>query len=148
MSIGRPGEAIRRYEHDLPGSLIHVDVKKVGSIPDGGGWRFVGRQQGDRNRYNDPGESRNTCGNELMKRAVVRTVIDDHSRLAYVEVHDNETAATGVEVVIWAVDWFANRGVTGERVLSDNGSASKSGLWAQACDQRGITVKKTRPYRL
>jgi hypothetical protein len=44
------GEPIRRYEHDRPGSLIHVDVTKFGNIPDGGGWRFVGKQQGDRNR--------------------------------------------------------------------------------------------------
>jgi hypothetical protein len=44
------GEPIRRYEHPYAGSLIHVDVKKLGNIPDGGGWRFVGRQQGDRNK--------------------------------------------------------------------------------------------------
>jgi len=46
----RTGEPIRRYEHDHPGSMIHVDVKKLGNIPDGGGHRFVGRQQGDRHR--------------------------------------------------------------------------------------------------
>jgi leucine-zipper of insertion element IS481 len=46
----RTGEVIRRYEHDYPGSLIHVDVKKLGNIPDGGGWRYVGKQQGHRNR--------------------------------------------------------------------------------------------------
>ncbi len=44
------GEPIRRYEHPAPGDLIHVDVKKLGRVPDGGGWRYVGRQQGDRNR--------------------------------------------------------------------------------------------------
>jgi hypothetical protein len=44
------GEPIRRYEHPHAGSLIHVDVKKLGNVPDGGGWRFVGRTQGDRNR--------------------------------------------------------------------------------------------------
>ena len=49
-STGVTGEPIRRYEHDTPGSLIHVDVKKLGNIPDGGGWRYVGRQQGKRNR--------------------------------------------------------------------------------------------------
>ena len=52
----RTGEPIRRYEHDRPGSLIHVDVKKLGNIPDGGGWRYVGRAQGDRNRAATPGK--------------------------------------------------------------------------------------------
>ena len=44
------GEPIRRYEHEHPGDLIHVDVKKLGNVPDGGGWRYVGRQQGEKNR--------------------------------------------------------------------------------------------------
>ena len=52
------GEPVRRYEHDHPGSLIHVDVKKLGNIPDGGGWRYVGRQQGKRNRAATPGTTR------------------------------------------------------------------------------------------
>ncbi|BCQ03483.1 hypothetical protein TPCV4_19270 [Cutibacterium avidum] len=53
------GEPVRRHEHDHPGSLVHVDVKKLGNIPDGGGWRFVGRQQGDRNRAATPGKPKN-----------------------------------------------------------------------------------------
>ena len=56
-STGRTGEPIRRYEHDHPGALIHVDVKKLGNIPDGGGWRYVGRQQGGRNRAAHPGQA-------------------------------------------------------------------------------------------
>ena len=48
------GEPIRRYEHDAPGALLHVDVKKLGNIPDGGGWRYVGRAQGDKNRAATP----------------------------------------------------------------------------------------------
>ena len=48
------GEPIRRYEHEQPGDLIHVDVKKLGRVPDGGGWRYVGRQQGYRNRLRPP----------------------------------------------------------------------------------------------
>ncbi len=54
----RTGEPVRRYEHEYPGAMIHVDVKKLGNIPDGGGWRFVGRQQGDRNRAATPGKPR------------------------------------------------------------------------------------------
>ena len=54
----RTGEPVRRYEHDRPGSLLHVDVKKLGNIPDGGGWRYVGRQHGKRNHAATPGKAR------------------------------------------------------------------------------------------
>jgi transposase InsO family protein len=141
------GEPIRRYEHDHPGSLIHVDVKKLGNIPDGGGWRFVGRQQGNWNRQATPGKPRSKHRNELMRHAFVHTVIDDHSRVAYAEVHDDETALTATAVLVRAVAWYSSRGVVVERVLSDNGSAYKSRLWLTVCDQLGITVKKTRPRR-
>jgi transposase InsO family protein len=143
----RTGEIIRRYEHPHPGSLIHVDVKKLGNIPDGGGWRFVGRQQGDRNKAVTPGKPKNRYRNPLMGTAFVHTVIDDHSRVAYAEIHDDEKATTAVAVLSRAVAWFAARGVKVERVLSDNGSAYKSHLWRDTCAQLGIKVKKTRPYR-
>lgn len=52
------GELIRRYEHDHPGSLVHVDVKKLGNIPDGGGWRYVGRRQGEKNHSATPDKPR------------------------------------------------------------------------------------------
>jgi len=141
------GEVIRRYEHDHPGSLIHVDVKKLGNIPDGGGWRFVGRQQGYRNRTATPGLPRNKYRNPLPGKAYVHTVIDDHSRVAYAEVHNDERKETAVAVLNRAVAWFAARGVTIERVLSDNGSCYKSKLWKQTCRDLGIKVKNTRPYR-
>ena len=143
------GEPIRRYEHDHPGSLIHVDVKKLGNIPDGGGWRYLGRQQGDQNRLatrNRTGIS-NAYRNPKVGTAFVHTVIDDHSRVAYAEVHDDETAATAAGVLYRAVAWFAARGVVVERVLSDNGSAYRSFLWRDTCAELDITVKKTRPYR-
>ena len=143
----RTGEPIRRYEHEYPGSLIHVDVKKLGNIPDGGGWRYVGRPQGDRNRAATPGKERSKRYDPLLRHAFVHTVIDDHSRVAYAEIHDDETAATAVEVLHRAVSWFADRGVRVERVLSDNGSAYKSHVWRDACTELGIRAKKTRPYR-
>jgi transposase InsO family protein len=143
----KTGEPARRYEHQYPGSLIHVDVKKLGNIPDGGGWRFVGRQQGGQNRAATPGKSRSTRHGVLMRHAYVHTVIDDHSRIAYAEIHDNETAQTAIGVLRRAVSWFADRGVRVERVLSDNGSAYKSYAWRDACTELGITPKKTRPYR-
>ncbi|CAM3034420.1 Integrase catalytic domain-containing protein [Dermacoccus abyssi] len=76
-----------------------------------------------------------------------RTVIDDHSRVAYTEVHDDETAVTAVAVLRRAVQWFAGHGVTIERVLSDNGGAYRSHLWRDTCDALSITPKRTRPYR-
>jgi transposase InsO family protein len=142
------GEPVRRYEHPHPGSMLHVDVKKFGNIPDGGGWRFVGRVQGDRNRAStDTARRKGRVRGPLLGHAFVHTVIDDHSRVAYAEVHDDETAATATAVLRRAVDWFARRGITIERVLSDNGSAYVSYLWRDVCAELGIKHSRTRPYR-
>jgi transposase InsO family protein len=143
----RTGEVIRRYEHEYPGSLIHVDVKKLGNIPDGGGWRFVGRKQGYRNKVVTPGMTRNKYGNARVGNAFVHTVIDDHSRVAYAEVHDDERKETAAAVLTRAVAWFVARDIKVERVLSDNGSCYKSNLWKQTCHDLGIIPKKIRPYR-
>jgi transposase InsO family protein len=141
------GEPVRRYEHPNPGDLIHVDVKKLGNIPDGGGWRYVGRRQGRRHRAATPTTSRSCHGGKKMGTAYVHTVLDDHSRVAYAEVHDDEKAATAVAVLQRATAWFADRGVTVARVLSDNGSAYRSHAWRDTCAELGITPKRTRPYR-
>jgi transposase InsO family protein len=141
------GEPIRRYEHDAPGDLIHVDVKKLGRVPDGGGWRYVGRKQGNRNRAATPHVPQNKWRNPLIGTCYLHTVIDDYSRVAYVEARDDETKQTAAEVLTNAVAWFADRGITVKRVLSDNGSCYKSNLWKQTCSDLGITPKKTRPYR-
>lgn len=141
------GEPIRRYEHPYPGSLLHVDVKKLGNIPDGGGWRYLGRQQGRVNRAATAGKPRNKQYNPIIGTAFVHTVIDDHSRVAYAEIHDDETAVTAIGVLQRAVAWYATRGVTVERVLSDNGSCYRSHAWRDACADLHITHKRTRPYR-
>ena len=93
------GEPVRRYEHDQPGDLLHVDGKNLGNVPDGGGWRYLGRQQGDRNRAATPGKPRNQHYNPKIGTAFVHTVIDDHSRVAYAEIHDDETAITATSVL-------------------------------------------------
>lgn len=141
------GEPVRRYEHDQPGALLHVDVKKFGNIPDGGGWRFVGRAQGERNRSATPGKPKNKHHNPKMGTAFVHTVIDDHSRVAYAEVHDDETAATATGVLRRAVAWFADRDITTQRVLSDNGSPYVSHLWRDVCAELAIKHSRTRPRR-
>jgi transposase InsO family protein len=143
------GEPIRRYEHPHPGSLLHVDVTKFGNIPDGGGWRFVGKQQGD---HNGQATARRTGQRgkhykPVIGTAFVHTVIDDHSRVAYAEIRADEKADTAVNVLHNAVAWFAQRGVTVERVLSDNGSCYRSFAWRDACASLGVAHKRTRPYR-
>lgn len=146
------GEPVRRYEHSHPGSLIHVDVTKFANIPDGGGHKFVSRQQSHRNaiatgyrtgKRGDPA----TRYRPRIGIAFVHTVIDDHSRVAYAEICANEQAVTAIGVLQRAVAWFAQRGVTVERVLSDNGSAYRSYAWRDACADLHITAKRTRPYR-
>jgi transposase InsO family protein len=144
------GEPIRRYEHQRPGALLHVDVKKLGNIPDGGGWRYVGRAQGKRNRAQSvaTGAAKRDHRHDARTGiAFVHTVLDDHSRVAYAEIHDDELATTAVAVLRRAVAWFNTRGVTIDRVISDNGSAYKSHAWRDTCAELGITPKKTRPYR-
>jgi transposase InsO family protein len=141
------GEPIRRYEHPRPGDLIHVDVKKLGKVPDGGGWRYVGRQQGRKNRFATPDKPRNKWRNPLIGICYLHTVIDDHSRVAYVEAREDETKETAAEVLRNATAWFAERGVTVRQVLSDNGSCYRSNLWQQTCTELAIVAKRTRPYR-
>src|SRR4051812_20088658 len=144
------GEPIRRYEHARPGDLIHVDVKKLGKIPDGGGWRYVGRWQGNRNKsatVERTGVPRSKWHNPVIGTCYLHTVIDDHSRVAYVEAHNDETKETATEVLRNAVAWFADRGVTVHRVLSDNGSCYRSNLWRETCTELDIAMRKTRPYR-
>ena len=142
------GEPIRRYEHPHPGSLIHVDVTKFGNIPDGGGWRFVGPQQGKKNGQLTARRTGYTDkGHPNIGTAFLHTVIDDHSRVAYAEIHSDEKADTAIGVLQRAVTWFAERDVKVERVLSDNGSCYRSYAWRDACASLGVVHKRTRPYR-
>ncbi|WP_434448331.1 IS481 family transposase [Lentzea sp. E54] len=141
------GEPLRRYEHPHPGSLIHVDVTKFGNIPDGGGHRFVGRQQGDRNKRAMPGLPKGKDYKPLTGKAFLHTVVDDHSRIAYAEIHTDERGDTATAVLRRATAWFREHGVVVERVLSDNGSAYRSFAWRDACAELGIRHKRTRPYR-
>jgi transposase InsO family protein len=144
------GEPIRRYEHAHPGDLLHQDVKKLGRVPDGGGWRYVGRPQGGKNRAATSartGAAKSKYRQPLIGTCFLHTVIDDYSRVAYVEARDDETKETATEVLRNAVAWFADRGVTVQRVLTDNGGCYRSFLWRETCADLGIVHKRTRPYR-
>ena len=127
---------VRRYQWDEPGDLIHVDIKKLAAIPPEGGWRTRGRG------YENEGSKTRTVGYRFIHSAV-----DDHSRLVYSEVLGDEKAATAAGFWMRATAWFLARGVTPKRVLTDNGSCYRSGLWHRACAATHTTVKKTRPRR-
>lgn len=126
-----------------------MDVTKFGNVPDGGGHRFLGRQQGIKNRAATAKRTGQRSANREPRVGIayVHTVLDDHSRVAYAEIHDDEKAVTAIGVLRRAVAWFAARGVRTQRVLSDNGSCYKSHAWRDACAELGITHKRTRPYR-
>ncbi len=133
---------VRRYERDYPGELVHVDVKKLGNIPDGGGWRVHGRAGGQRNR-----RSTSPIRNPSLGYGYLHTALDDHSRLAFTEILPDERKETAAAFLHRAHAWYAGLGITIERVISDNGGCYRSRDWAAACAQLSITHKRTRPYR-
>jgi len=92
----RTGEVIRCYEHDHPGALLHVDVKKLGNIPAGGGWRFRRSRPGHQEPRGDSrGQAQPPDTTPTFGHAFVHTVIDDHSRVAYAEIHDDDDRPNG-----------------------------------------------------
>lgn len=133
---------VRRYERQRPGELVHVDVKKLGNIPDGGGHRTAGRHQGGKNKHRASPGSHPAIGYGYL-----HTVLDDHSRLAYTEILHDERKDTAAAFLHRAHAWYAQLGITIERILSDNGPCYRSRDWADTCAQLGITPKRTRPYR-
>ncbi len=127
---------VRRYQRDTPGELIHVDIKKLAGIPAGGGWRTRGRgYEGEKTK------------NRRAGYRYIHTAVDDRTRIAYSEIHDDEQAVTAARFWARAAAWYQQIGITPQRVITDNGSCYRSGLWHRACQATGTTVKKTRPYR-
>jgi len=139
------GVAVRRYERDRPGELVHVDVKKLGNIPDGGGWRTAGPLRGRQNRRATTPERRNY--RPVIGYSYLHTALDDHSRLAYTEILPDERKDTAAGFLARAHAWYTAAGITIERVLSDNGACYRSRDWAATCAALDITCKRTRPYR-
>jgi transposase InsO family protein len=128
-------EPVRRYERDRPGELVHVDVKKLGAIPPGGGWRIHGRG-------NAPAGKSTKAGYRYL-----HTALDDRTRVAYSEILDDEQGATAAAFWRRARIWFELHGVTIERCLTDNGACYRSQVWAAALAETDVTHKRTRPYR-
>jgi transposase InsO family protein len=131
--LDRPtGRNVRRYEHAAPGDLVHLDVKKLGRIPDGGGWKIHGR-----------------AARPHIKRGpgyvYLHTALDDHSRLAYSELLSDERKETAAAFWHRANAYFAGCGITVARVLTDNGACYRSFAFRDALGE--IAHKWTRPYR-
>jgi transposase InsO family protein len=138
-----------RYEHVAPGDLVHVDIKKLGRIPDGGGWRAPGRSAGTRNSsaHRDPSRPRKVHGRANLGYVYLHHAVDDHSRLAYSEMLPDETKQTAAGFMTRALKHFQDRGITVARVLTDNGSCYRSHDFAAVLQAAGIKHKRTRPYR-
>lgn len=125
-----------RYERDRPGELVHVDVKKLGKIPQGGGWRAHGRAATARDR------------NKRIGYDYVHSMVDDHSRLAYSEIHDDEKAATCAGFLRRAAAYFAAMGITRiERIMTDNALAYRHGrAFTDAVAELGAVQKFIKPH--
>jgi transposase InsO family protein len=124
-----------RYEHAAPGDLVHVDIKKQGRIPDGGGHRMLGRTIGNRNN------KKKGRGYSFLHHAV-----DDNSRLAYSEILADEKKETACGFWHRANAFFESHGITVKRVITDNGSCYRSKAFSDALGD-SIAHKFTRPYR-
>lgn len=125
-----------RYERDRPGELVHMDVKKIGRIPDGGGWRVHGRphREATRDRTAKVGYD------------YVHSLVDDHSRLAYCEVLPDEKGATCAAFLRRAVAYFTAHGITAiQRLMTDNAWAYRWSL-RSICTELGIRQKFIKPH--
>jgi transposase InsO family protein len=128
------GTPIRRYERTRPGELVHVDIKKLGRIPAGGGHKTRGRQAAR------PGKQR-------VGYAFVHSAVDDYSRVAYTEVLGDETGQTAAAFWRRAEAWYRARGVIVERVMTDNAFCYRGALFNIALAHTGIAHRYIRPYR-
>ncbi len=126
-----PSKPVVRYERDVPGEMLHLDTKKLGRIE-----RPSHRVTGDRR------DASRGAGWE-----VAHVAIDDHSRAGFVQVRADEQKTTAVDFLTAAVAHYAALGVRIQRVLTDNGSAYRSKLFARTCQALGIKHSFTRPYR-
>jgi transposase InsO family protein len=141
--LGRLGlEPAVRYERQVPGELIHIDVKKLGRIQGGAGHRISGRPRHNPSKTDAAGHRRAQVGWEF-----VHVAIDDATRLAYVEVLADEKALTAIAFLTRAIAHYNSYGITVEQLITDNGGAYRSTVHAIACRALGIHHLRTRPYR-
>ncbi len=145
LSRLEPPEPPNRYERRRPGELVHIDVKKLGRIPEGRpGHRVHGNRRWKRNpsKTNAAGQREYQVGWEC-----VHVCVDDASRLAYVEVLADEKGVSAVGFLRRAIAFYARHGIVVERVMTDNGAPYRSAVHALACRALGVRHLRTQPYR-
>jgi transposase InsO family protein len=138
------GEVIRsskttavRYERETPGELVHMDVKKIGRIPDGGGWRAHGREMGS------TWEKKKT----RVGFDYVHSVVDDHSRFAYSEILPDERGVTTAAFFARALAHFAEHAITVDALMTDNAwNYTHSRALRGLLDTAGITHRTIKPH--
>ncbi|MFN6552268.1 IS481 family transposase [Mycolicibacterium septicum] len=145
--LDRPtGQSVRRIKTHAVGELVHMDVKKLGKIPAGGGWRMLGRTTGKRNARADRSSGlTNKYRNPVRGYHFIHTAIDAHSRLVYSELLTDEGKDTAAEFWQRANAWFAARGIHVRKVLTDNGNCYRSHVFRDALGD--VEHRRTRPYR-
>jgi transposase InsO family protein len=145
--LDRPtGRMIRRIESARCGDLVHIDVKKLGKIPAGGGWRMLGKTAGRHNSRADKSSGLVAKYGETARGYhFLHTAIDGHSRLAYSELLADERKETAAAFWLRANTWFNQCGITVRNVLTDNGSCYRSHDFRDALGD--IRHRRTRPYR-
>jgi transposase InsO family protein len=137
-SLHRVTRQVVRYERERPGELLHLDVKQLGRIPDGGGKRFA---PGCAETRSGP-HARRSRGVEYLHVA-----LDDHNRYAYVEALPDEGGPSTAAFLARALEHFRARGVWVERVLTDNALAYRSRAFTAVAETYRVRLKRTRPYR-
>ena len=142
--LDRATGAVVRYQRDRPGELVHIDVKKQGRIPDGGGWRVHGRGPGVASSRE---QRRRRGSGAKLGYDYVHVAVDDCTRLAYAEICHDERGDTAAAFLARALAWFAAHDITVERVLTDNGSCYRSKHFRKTAADAGVKHKRTRPYR-
>ncbi len=137
---------VRRMEAARCGDLVHIDVKKLGKIPAGGGWRMLGRTEGNYNARADKSSGLfNAYHQPVRGYHFLHTAIDGHSRLAYSELLCDERKDTAAAFWTRANAWFTACGITVRKVLTDNGSCYRSFAFRDALGD--VEHRRTRPYR-
>ena len=127
-----PAQPIIRYERDAPGEMVHIDIKRLGKF-ERVGHRITGDRHGQSNSRGIGWEFVHVC-------------VDDHSRIAFSQVLDNERKACAIAFLKAAVAWYQRLGITIERVMTDNGSCYRAKAFARACRKLGIKHIRTKPY--
>ncbi|MET8567548.1 IS481 family transposase [Streptomyces sp. NPDC004783] len=137
---GESNREPRRITARRPGHMVHIDVKKVGRIPDGGGWRVHGRGS----EQAKAAERRKRRG-QRTGYAYLHSAVDGFSRLAYTEALSDEKASTAIAFMHRARVWFAAHGITRiERIVTDNGSCYRADAFARAL--LGSRHQRIAPY--